>query len=244
MANSRLSTSLVINGTQEITGIETYVTDNDYVLATSAAIKAFVDDFLPPKPTVGGIIFYIDSTADGTYTFYDENGDETSAPNVGDNYLGYTYEVEGATKDKYYVFDPNFIDYQMMFPWGYEGIRTDATSNIIGSGKTNTETILSIEPPQEDYRTGSIWILLQEDINASYYNGCDDWYIGSIAEYVELINSGLIDEPESLQQTWTSVEYEESVTDDGAYYIDSGSMPTGEPDGKSQAKLLIPIRSF
>lgn len=56
---------------------------------------------------VGGTIFYIDSTADGTYTFYNAQGTQVSAPTVGTDCTGWTYTVSGATKDKFYVYNPD-----------------------------------------------------------------------------------------------------------------------------------------
>lgn len=58
-----------------------------------------------PNTKVGGTIFYIDSTADGTYTFYNANGQQVQEPTVGTDCTGWSYEVTGATKDKFYVYN-------------------------------------------------------------------------------------------------------------------------------------------
>lgn len=57
--------------------------------------------------SVGGTIFYIDSTGDGNYTFYNAQGTQVAAPTVGTDCTGWTYNVIGATKDKYYVYNPS-----------------------------------------------------------------------------------------------------------------------------------------
>ena len=75
---------------------------------------------LNPKKKVGGTIFYIDDTADGTYTFYDAQGNVTSAPTVGTDCTNWKYEVTGATKDKFYVYNSS-----AMFKRDRSGTQTD-----------------------------------------------------------------------------------------------------------------------
>ena len=52
---------------------------------------------------VGGTIFYIDDKADGTYEFFDVNGNVIEDVQVGDKPYAYRVVAPG-TKDKYYVY--------------------------------------------------------------------------------------------------------------------------------------------
>ena len=111
MASNLTNTSLIINGTQAVTGVSTVLNENNTELPTSAAFINYLIEngiWTPPPPKyVGGIIFYIDDTADGTYTFKNAQGQVVSAPTVGTDCTGWTYEVTGATKDKFYVYNPS-----------------------------------------------------------------------------------------------------------------------------------------
>ena len=57
-----------------------------------------------PKPTpVGGTIFYIDDIADGTYEFFDADGNTIENVGVGDKPYAYKTVTPG-TRDKYYIY--------------------------------------------------------------------------------------------------------------------------------------------
>ena len=60
------------------------------------------------KP-VSGTIFYINDTAAGTYQFYNSNDEPVSEPTVGTDCTGWSYSVEGADRDKFYVYSPDTI---------------------------------------------------------------------------------------------------------------------------------------
>lgn len=59
----------------------------------------------PVMKNVGGTVFYIDDSADGTYVFMNGEGEIVDAPEVGTDCSDWTYTAIGATKDKYYVTD-------------------------------------------------------------------------------------------------------------------------------------------
>lgn len=135
-----------------------------------------------PNTKVGGTIFYIDNTADGTYTFYNAQGTQVSAPTVGTDCTGWSYEVTGASKDKFYVYNQN-----SMFPSGrartllepdYSWTYFDesdgrvfelvgASGDAIGAGKTNTSTVMTYN-------------------NGVYIQGPEPSYVGS-SSYAETI---------------------------------------------------------
>lgn len=149
-----------------------------------------------PDTKVGGTIFYIDNTADGTYTFYNAQGTQVSAPTVGTDCTGWTYEVTGASKDKFYVYNQN-----AMFPTGrarthlepdYSWTYLDeskgrvyelvgASGNGIGAGKTNTSTVMTYnngvyiqgpEPsyvgPNYSYEEETIWYICDNFNKGTY----------------------------------------------------------------------------
>lgn len=147
------------------------------------------------KP-VGGIIFYIDSTADGTYTFYNSNGTQVSAPTVGTDCTGWTYEVSGASKDKYYVVYDNLYTANRWCPYidgAYVRVSTGYTATSIGSGKTNTAGIMAIDNGKyiQAYSNGNptVWYTISQ-MRSSKLGGCDDWFVGSEDELEQLRLSG------------------------------------------------------
>lgn len=127
-----------------------------------------------PLVNVGGIIFYIDSSATGTYEFYDESGIRVPEPSVGTDCTGWRYRVvsPGNSRDKFYVYNENAIvkaggsgDYNSPYvAWtyldeknasyssnssnaGYRGRVFDSkvnTSEGIGTGRANTHNVMSI----------------------------------------------------------------------------------------------------
>ena len=136
---------------------------------------------------VGGKIFYIDDTADGTYLFYDVGGNPIPEVSVGSTPRSYTVLTAGS-KDKYYVYHDARYD---SLTWGKTGTTTGATGTEIGTGKSNTAILLATNAVSS---TSTIWYKLQQIRNAST-GGCNDWFIPSKDEIEKLrlaVNSGSI----------------------------------------------------
>ena len=144
---------------------------------------------LPGVP-VGGTIFYIDNTADGTYEFFDADGNTIENVTVGDKPYAYRVITPGA-KDKYYVYHDEIYD-NLRWTYYKDGAyvyKHLGMSDGIGPGKTNTETVMTkdsgayIAADSNGYPT--IWYQLQQVRNAKV-GGCDDWFVPSTAEATEL----------------------------------------------------------
>ena len=147
---------------------------------------------VPKPPLVSGTIFYIDDTADGVYEFFDANGSLINGVNVGDAPYAYKVVTPG-TKDKYYVYHDELYD---NLRWTYykdgayvlESTGTSTTTSI-GSGKTNTETVMTkdsgayIAADSNGFPT--IWYQLQQ-VRDAKVGGCDDWFVPSRDEVEEL----------------------------------------------------------
>ena len=142
-----------------------------------------------PAP-VGGTIFYIDGTADGTYEFFDADGNVIENVDVGDKPYAYRVVTPGS-KDKYYVYHDEIYDnlrwtYYKDGAYVYEPL---STSDNIGSGKTNTETVITKDNgayiAADSNGIPTIWYQLQQARNAKV-GGCDDWFIPSRYEGEEL----------------------------------------------------------
>ena len=150
---------------------------------------------------VGGKIYYIDDTADGTYLFYDVGGNPIPEVSVGSTPRSYTVLTAGS-KDKYYVYHDKLYT---SLTWGKSGITTGATGTAIGTGKSNTAILLATNVVSS---TSTIWYQLQQIRNAST-GGCNDWFVPSKDEIEKLrlaVNSGSITEG-----TIAGSSYEESV---------------------------------
>ena len=140
---------------------------------------------------VGGRIFYIDDTADGVYEFFDVSGNPIENVQVGDRPYYYRVIKKGS-KDKYYVYHDELYTSSMRWTYyrgldyGYESL---GTSKDVGSGKTNTEKVMTkddgayITADSNWYPT--IWYQLQQIRNAKA-GGCDDWFIPSRFEVKKL----------------------------------------------------------
>lgn len=136
---------------------------------------------------VGGKIYYINDTADGTYLFYDVEGNLMSDVSVGSAPGSYTVLTAGS-KDKYYVYQDAIYN---SLQWGKYGTTTGATGTAIGTGKSNTAILLATDAVSN---TKTIWYKLQQIRNAST-GGCSDWFAPSRSEIEKLIlavNSGNI----------------------------------------------------
>ena len=120
---------------------------------------------------VGGKIYYIDDTADGTYEFYDAEGNLMSDVSVGSTPSYYKVVTPGS-KDKYYVYHDELYS---SFQWGKYNTTTGASGTTIGTGKSNTATLLATDAVSS---TNTIWYKLQQIRNAST-GGCDDWFVPS-----------------------------------------------------------------
>ena len=142
---------------------------------------------IQPDPNfVGGTIFYIDDTADGVYKFFNANGRPINSVNVGDRPYSYKVVTPGS-KDKYYVYHDELYNnlrwtYYKDGAYVYEPL---STSDNIGTGKTNTETVMTkdngayITADSNGYPT--IWYRLQQTRLAKV-GGCDDWFVPSVDE--------------------------------------------------------------
>lgn len=135
---------------------------------------------------VGGTIFYIDDAADGTYEFFDVSGNVIEDVQVGDRPYAYRVVTSGS-KDKYYVYHDEVYS---NLRWTYckednYVYKSLGTSGDRGSGKTNTEIVMSedngayITADSNGYPT--IWYQLQQVRNARVA-GCDDWFVPSMNE--------------------------------------------------------------
>ena len=136
---------------------------------------------------VGGKIFYIDDTADGTYLFYDVGGNLMPEVSVGSTPSSYTVLTAGS-KDKYYVYHDAIYG---SLRWGKSGTTTGATGTAIGTGKSNTAILLATDVGSS---TNTIWYKLQQIRDASM-GGCNDWFVPSKEEITKLrlaVNSGSI----------------------------------------------------
>ena len=157
---------------------------------------------------IGGRIFYDDGDNGAEYKFYDINNNEITDISISGLANAVSYKIKGEpTKDRFYAFNN---DLRTSIYWGYYGTTTGITANAIGSGKTNTQTILDRGVPT-DY-TPNIWGYIKE-CRDNLLNGCDDWFIASMAEQDKLRASGLVSWYGS-QRVWSSVEYSSNF----AYY--------------------------
>ena len=157
------------------------------------------DNVLTDAKLVGGTIFYIDDAADGVYKFFDADGNPMKNIQVGDKPYSYRVVKEGS-KDKYYVYHDELYDnlrwsYYKDSSWVCELL---GTRKYIGSGKTNTETVMTkdngvyVAADSSGYPT--IWYRLQQ-VRDAKVGGCDDWFIPSRREIEalrEAINLGTI----------------------------------------------------
>ena len=135
---------------------------------------------------VGGTIFYIDDDADGTYEFFDIDGNLMENVQVGDR--PYYYKIiEKGSKDKYFVYYDEVFDklrwtYYENNNYVHESL---STSKNTGSGKVNTEIVMEkdsgIYTTPDSNRLPTIWHRLQQ-VRSDGGTGCDDWFVPSIDE--------------------------------------------------------------
>mgnify|MGYP003301711216 CR=1 FL=1 len=178
---------------------------------------------------VGGRIFYDNGSNGATYTFYDSN--IISTQTIAGLANAYYYTISGTpTKDRWYVYDSS----TMSGLWGYSAWGP-MTSNSIGSGKTNTATVLSKGTPANNYA----WKLIYDSRNNSL-NGCNDWFCASMAEQDKLRASGLVDWY-TKSRIWSSVDNAQATAMmwDYAYSYWGNGM-----DKIRTNALMFPARSF
>lgn len=182
---------------------------------------------------VGGTIFYEDTTADGVYKLYNENLVETSVLSEAKYYEVMT----PGTKDRYYVYDSTtgLVNDKS---WGYKDITTGASTYTIGSGKTNTNTILAIEDTSS-YSSNSIFTYLKNTQNAGNgVAGCKDWFVGSKEEQDKLKESGLVTFYTD-KRIWSSIEI--SGLNAQFWYSDGLFWASG---GKDSSCSVVFLRAF
>ena len=159
---------------------------------------------------VGGTIFYIDDKAGGTYEFFDVNGNVIEDVQVGDKPYAYRIVAPG-TKDKYYV----YYDKRYKGSWASEDHIYDSlgTSTSIGSGKTNTEILMTLGDgayvSADAKGKPTIWSQLQQARNERA-SGCDDCFVPSKGEVEALrlaIKSGNITGGTIAGFLWGQITY-------------------------------------
>ena len=185
------------------------VTVNFEFLGVSASTIMVQDKYR--TDLVGGTIFYIDSSADGVYEFYDINGELISNVAVGDKPYSYKVITPGS-KDKYYILHDELYDslrwtYYKNSSYVYTSLGTGAA---IGTGKSNTATVLAaddgayVTANSNGYPT--IWYKLQQTRDA-FTGGNNDWFIPSKLEIEELRKAGLMESGFKNKYIWSSSEY-------------------------------------
>ena len=161
---------------------------------------------------VGGTIFYIDSSADGVYEFYDINGELISDVAVGDKPYSYKVVTPGS-KDKYYILhDELYSDLVWTYfkDSSYAYTSLGITGTAIGTGKSNTATVLAaddgayITADSNGYPT--IWYKLQQARDA-FIGGNNDWFVPSKDEIEEVRKLGLLASWFLSGGIWSSREY-------------------------------------
>lgn len=190
------------------------------------------------KP-LGGRIFYIDPSDNGaTYTFYDEDDNELTTQTVEGLATAVKYKVSGTpTNDKFYVYattdgkPDSHILLKSKVQWGAYNKTVSVTTDGIGQGKPNTEVALANSECFKDSTSGTqetgsntVWTWLKDKIDNNQ-NGCNDWFIPSVAELKKLQSSGLEKTyiintmGYNFQYLWSSVEYNKTK----AYYVNWSS---------------------
>ena len=208
-------------------------TENGVTKTTTQAVSLLVN-----RKKVGGILFYIDSTADGTYTFYNGEGTQVAAPTVGTDCTDWEYEVTGASKDKFYIVNNEKSETRRIWG-GYETPFIGASGTAIGTGKTNTATAIGSVADV----AGSIWEYIRT-MRTNEVGGCDDWFIGSKDELEALRISGAGDSAAwfSGNTIWSSSEFSASRV--WVWYQGSSAWTTGVSGEKTNAEYVCGIRAF
>ena len=158
---------------------------------TDSGKKVKIAEVKDTAEAVGGTIFYIDDTANGTYEFFDAEGNLLQDVKVGDKPYAYRV-IKAGTKDKYYVYHDEMYTskrwtYYKDGAYVYDTI--GSLSQNIGAGKTNTEIMMARDNgayvTANSNGTPTIWYQLQQTRLAKA-GGCDDWFVPSKSEIEEL----------------------------------------------------------
>lgn len=156
---------------------------------------------------VGGKIFYVNSEGSGVYTFYDSSHNVLSTQTVVGLNDAVTYDYVGPAPgldkvDKFFVYDVNGIISNRLY-WGPLNTVVGVSANTIGSGKINSNIIIT------NYASSMtnfyIWPNIINKRN-NLVGGCNDWYVGSMAEIDQLILSGLAPSMFLYYSPWSSCE--------------------------------------
>lgn len=206
----------LINGTQRditdgyllVQGVSRAIIKGKTLIGGTSKDINFGGDKLP----IGGRIFYIDPSDNGaTYSFYNNNGSKITNQTVSGLANAAYYSVSGTpTKDKFYAYCTNdgtptgSILIGSSLQWGGQGESQGTTADTIGSGKTNSATLVN----KLGNTSGTIWYWIKNTLNQALKNGCNDWFIGSKAEMDQLRTSGTSGASAfNNDYLWTSVEY-------------------------------------
>lgn len=197
---------------------------------------------------IGGKVFLDNGDNGATYQFYDVDKNEITYTDISSLNNAAYYIVNGApTTDRFYVVaaDSSKSDYNSTYGvnigaskyWGYYEIDTEAYTNTIGSGKTNTAKALAITDTS-GYASSSIWKWLN-DINTDEYGGCSDWFIGSRAEYNALSDSTKAGSLFYNKELWSSVEDSNRKA-----YVYASEMGRWSSTNKSGNYNVLAFRAF
>lgn len=214
----------------DTTSVTISYTENGVTKTTTQAVSLLVT-----RKKVGGIIFYIDSTADGTYTFYNGEGTQVAAPTVGMDCTDWEYTVTGASKDKYYVVHNEL--YRKI--WGGYGNLIGASGTAIGTGRSNTATAIGSVADE----AGSIWETIR-NMRTNAVGGCDDWFVGSKDELDALRTSGAGNSGTWFadDNIWSSSEYDASHS--WMWIYTNNQWGRGLQAEKQYSEYLCGIRAF
>ena len=194
---------------------------------------------------VGGAIFYIDSSADGVYEFYNINGELISDVAVGDKPYSYRIITPGS-KDKYYILhDEPYTSLRWTYYKNGSYVYTSlgATGTEIGTGKSNTATVLAADDGayaaanSNGYPT--IWYKLQQIRNA-YTGGNNDWFVPSQREMQQALMAGLIPSPYHNSYLWSSSE----LSSDSRTAWSVRDTSAGSSDKSTTSLPVFFIRAF
>lgn len=244
----KVSTGIYVNDTIN----RIYVGEDRIIKAYVGNTKVFEDRGNPAiLKRVGGRIFYDDGDNGATYTFYDAREQVITTHSISALANAVWYTVKGTpTKDRFYVYDNTSHKYGDVditngvsareLKWGYYRTSTGVTANTIGSGKTNTQTILNMGVPT-DY-TPNIWGYIK-DCRDNKLNKCDDWFVASEVEQDKLRESGLVTwyNKSGDKHMWSSVEDTSSSL---PYYACYWRGSSWYYDGKGSKGCTAAFRAF
>lgn len=194
---------------------------------------------------IGGRIFYVHNDNGLTYHFYNQSGVEITNQTVSGLANAYFYNIEEdktATTDKFYAYCTNdgtptgSILISSDSQWGKSGTSQGTTADTIGSGKTNSATLVN----KLGSTSGTIWYWIKNSLNQVLKNGCNDWFIGSKVEMDKLRSSSTpAASTFNSDYLWSSVEYDEDM----AWFWEYGDS-YWFADTKSHTYQAVALRAF